>query len=87
MCSSEGCSKEQGLGLGWGSVSGQQETPAFAGGAGGALLHQALHPRASPLCPLTQELEAFPFQGLLGRLLWLGSWPLSWGCWWRRQQQ
>lgn len=70
----------------WGSVSGQQGTPAFVGDGDGALLHQAPRPQAAPQCPLTQELEAFQVQGLVGRLLGTGWWPQSWGCWWTRQQ-
>lgn len=71
-CSGEGHSKA-GRGPGLGSVSGQQGTPAFAGGAGGVLQRLALRPQGAPLqCPLTQEREAFQLQGLVGRLLEMG---------------
>lgn len=71
-CSSEGCSRERGQGEDRGSVSGQQGIPTFVGGDGGALQHQALHLQAAPRHPVTQELEAFQFQGLVGRLLEMG---------------
>lgn len=52
----QGLLKSGGRGQGWGSVSGQQGIPTFAGGGGGALLHRAPHPQAAPRCPLTREL-------------------------------
>lgn len=83
----QGLLKSGGRGQDGGNVSGQQGIPTFAGGGGGALLHRALRPQAAPRCPLTRELEAFQVQGLVGRLLGMGWWPESWGCWWRRQQR
>lgn len=73
-------------GEGRGNVSGRRGTPASAGGGGGALLHQAPRPQAAPPCPVTQELEAFQAQGLVGRPQGRGWWSQSWGCWWGRQQ-
>lgn len=87
MCSSRGLLKSGGRGQDWGSVSGQPGTPTSVGDGGGAPLHQAPHPRAAPRCPMTQELEAFPVPGLVGRLLGMGWWPQSWGCWQRKQQR